>query len=547
MNQSVDSEFGKIRSFFWPIHRHELKKFIPMQLMLILICFNYSILRNLKDSMVITASGAEVIPFIKVWILLPMAILFTVIFTKLSNSFSQERVAYIVISAFLAFFAFFATVLYPMRDVLHPHETARFLAEMFPSCKWLIAMIDNWVLTLFYVLAELWSTIVMQVLFWGFANEVTRLHEARRFYSVFSIGSNLAAFLAGAVTVFLLAQDAMSAFFEAPSAPMTEAAWQSSLNTLVSVIIVSGMITMGIFWWMNRNVLDEPAFDALHNTFTPIKKKKKKQSLRDSFAYLRQSRYLICIAVLVVGYNLVINLVEIVWKDQLRQLHPENQEYLHFISVLLCIQALVSVATSICMAWVIKRFGWTRTALITPVILLITSAGFFSFLLLKDQLAGFALALTGMTPLAIAVFFGSAQNCLSKAAKYSVFDATKEMAYIPLDHDSKLKGKAAIDGVGSRLGKSGGSLIHTSLLMFFETLPRCSPYIAGILGTMIVFWISATKSLGKKFNALVAQQAKDSSVIEELEPFSVAEPLASMQKSPESQESQGLPLPTQSA
>lgn len=520
MNNAADAQFGKIRSFFWPIHRYELKKFLPMQFMLILICFNYSILRNLKDSMVITASGAEVIPFIKVWVLLPMAILFTVIFTKLSNRFSQERVAYIVITAFLIFFAFFAAVLYPMREMLHPHQTAQVVSEFFPSGKWLIAMVDNWVLTLFYVMAELWSTIVLQVLFWGFANEVTRIGEARRFYSVFSIGSNLAAFLAGAVTVIFLAEDFMSAVFGSTSGvskEMTEAAWQSSLNMLVMVIVASGIFTMGIFWWMNRSVLNDASFDALHTNRKTFKGKKK-QSLRDSFDYLRKSKYLVCIAVLVIGYNLVINLVEIVWKDQLRQLHPENNEYLRYISLLLCIQALVSVATSICMAWVIKRFGWTRTALITPVIMLVTSAGFFSFLFLKDELAGFALALTGMTPLAIAVFFGSMQNCLSKAAKYSVFDATKEMAYIPLDHESKLKGKAAIDGIGSRLGKSGGSLIHTSLLMVFETLTRCAPYIAGILGTMIFFWIGATKSLGRKFNSLVAQQATDSSIVEELEP-----------------------------
>lgn len=523
MNQSVDAEFGKLRSFFWPIHRHELKKFIPMQLMLILICFNYSILRNLKDSMVITASGAEVIPFIKVWVLLPTAILFTVIFTKLSNRFSQERVAYIIISAFLAYFAFFVAVLYPMREFLQPHETAKNLYELFPNAKWLIAMVDNWVLTIFYVLAELWSTIVMQVLFWGFANEVTRIHEARRFYSVFSIGSNMAAFFAGAVTIILLAEDFMSAFFGAPSsssAPMTEAGWQSSLNMLISVVIISGCVTMAIFRWLNKNVLNDPSFDSVHNNGS-VPKKKKKQSLKDSFSYLRQSHYLICMAVIVVGYNLVINLVEIVWKDQLRQLHPENKDYLQYVSMLLCVQALVSIVMSICMAWIIKRFGWTKTALITPIILLVTSAGFFLFLFYQEQLAGFALALTGMTPLAIAVFFGSAQNCLSKAAKYSVFDTTKEMAYIPLDHDSKLKGKAAIDGIGSRLGKSGGSLIHQGLLMIFETLTRCSPYIAGILGTMIVFWIGATKSLGKRFNALVAQQAKDTSVVEEFEPSNV--------------------------
>ena len=51
---------------------------------------------------------------------------------------------------------------------------------------------------------------------------------------------------------------------------------------------------------------------------------------------------------------------------------------------------------------------------------------------------------------------------LSRGAKYSVFDATKEMSFVPLAPESKIKGKAAIDGVAvARLGKSSGSL-HSS-------------------------------------------------------------------------------------
>ncbi|WP_079989381.1 Npt1/Npt2 family nucleotide transporter [Candidatus Protochlamydia phocaeensis] len=45
------------------------------------------------------------------------------------------------------------------------------------------------------------------------------------------------------------------------------------------------------------------------------------------------------------------------------------------------------------------------------------------------------------------VFFGAAQVCMNKAYKYSVFDSTREMTFIPLSHECKLKRMAVIDGV----------------------------------------------------------------------------------------------------
>ena len=41
--------------------------------------------------------------------------------------------------------------------------------------------------------------------------------------------------------------------------------------------------------------------------------------------------------------------------------------------------------------------------------------------------------------LMMAVWVGMVQNVLSKATKYALFDPTKEMAYIPLDKESKVR------------------------------------------------------------------------------------------------------------
>ena len=39
MSQATKQEFGKWRSFFWPVHGFELKKLLPMFLMFFFISF----------------------------------------------------------------------------------------------------------------------------------------------------------------------------------------------------------------------------------------------------------------------------------------------------------------------------------------------------------------------------------------------------------------------------------------------------------------------------------------------------------------------------
>jgi AAA family ATP:ADP antiporter len=224
--------------------------------------------------------------------------------------------------------------------------------------------------------------------------------------------------------------------------------------------------------------------------------------MRKNFAYLAKSRYLIFIAIIVLTYNISINLIEVVWKDQVHQLYPDPSQFNAYMSKILTWIGIVAALVSFFVSTLIRKLSWTTNALISPIILLSTGIAFFSFLLFKDSSLSSVAALFHSTPLAVGVFFGSLQNCFARASKYTMFDATKEIAFIPLSKESKLKGKAAIDGVGSRLGKSGGSLIHQALLLSFGTVALSTPIVAVILSGVIVAWISAVKALGKQFEDL---------------------------------------------
>ncbi|MGZ3633752.1 MAG: Npt1/Npt2 family nucleotide transporter, partial [Parachlamydiaceae bacterium] len=489
-------EFSGMRLYLWPIHRYELKKLIPMLIIFFLISFNYNVLRTMKDTLVMyaPASGAEVLPFIKVWAMFPSTLLVTFVFTRLSNRFSRMTVTYVLMSFFLVYFALFVGVLYPYRESLEPTTLVSFLQQWLPlSFKWPILMFQNWIFTSFYVMAELWSNIVFFVLIWGFANQVTRLSEAKRFYGLLGVGANFSGILAGQASVFL------SRMSFNPTFPYGETKWEQSMLFLVLMVIAAGVVVLGLLRWMQNHVLNDPVY------YDPMEAKAEgrvqgRLSMREAFKYLLRSRYLLFLALIVISYNIVINLTEVIWKYEVKELYPDQSAYSVYMNQVSTVIAIFATMSAMFISGnAIRIFGWTFTAMLTPAILMLTSIGFFGFFFLKAYAPDPSQFLLGFTPLAMVVFMGTSQNVMCRAAKYSVFDATKEMAFVPLSSECKLKGKAAIDGVCSRLGKTGGSLIHQALLLSLASFTFSAPYVAALLFAIILLWIIAVRVVGSEF------------------------------------------------
>ncbi|XWS20366.1 hypothetical protein CRYUN_Cryun31cG0095400 [Craigia yunnanensis] len=465
-----------------------LKKIIPLGLMFFCILFNYTILRDTKDVLVVTAKGssAEIIPFLKTWVNLPMAIGFMLLYTKLANVLSKKTLFYTVMVPFIAFFGAFGFLMYPLSNYIHPEALAdKLLAVLGPRFLGPLAIMRIWSFCLFYVMAELWGSVVVSVLFWGFANQITTVDEAKRFYPLFGLGANIALIFSGRTVKYF-------SNLRKNLGPGVDG-WAISLKAMMSIVVLMGLAICFLYWWVNKFV---PL-----PTRSQKKKEKPKMGTMESLKFLVSSRYIRDLATLVVAYGISINLVEVTWKSKLKAQFPSPNEYSSFMGDFSTATGIATFIMMLLSQFIFEKYGWGVAAKVTPTVLLLTGVGFFSLILFGDPLIP-ALAKFGMTPLLAAVYVGAMQNIFSKSAKYSLFDPCKEMAYIPLDEDTKVKGKAAIDVVCNPLGKSGGALIQQFMILTFGSLANSTPYLGGILLVIVLAWLSAAKSLDTQFTTL---------------------------------------------
>lgn len=498
-------EFSKIRALLWPIHKEELKKFLPMSFLIFCILFIYTVARNTKDSLIATApgSGPEAMSYLKSLFVISSAFLFVIIYTKLSNLMSAEKLFYLVISFFLIYFGIFAFFLYPNVDALHPNiEKIKQLQESFPRFRFLFSVYAVWTYSLFYIFAELWGSACVSLLFWQFANETVKTNEAKRFYPLFILIGNFSLILAGtAVSKFSNTSNVTDIALYAQQ-------WGMTLKKLISLIIIMGVACMLVYRWMQKNVLTDPRYyDAASPKST--KPKKPKLGIIESFKYIFSSPYIGLIALLVIGYGMSIHLVEILWKKQLSINFKGNPGgYNAFMGNFSKYTGIITILIIFLTKNTIARFGWLITAIITPIVLLVTGLLFFFFL--SKGKAGADVCIMGAchTAVYMAVIIGAIQNIMTKGSKYSFFDPTKEMAYIPLDQELKIKGKAAVDVIGGRLGKAGGG--WAMMILFFITAAKdvmiLANYLIFIIFAIVGLWALAVIKLGNLYNKLIKEQ-----------------------------------------
>ena len=478
--------FGKLRSFLFPIHAKEFKKFFAFAGIMFCMIMNYTLLRNMKDVLVVNAAGAGVITFLKTYCVTPAAILFFMLFVKLSNKFSRENLFYVIIIPFLAYFLIFGFVINPNFDFFHPSkETIDALHASHPHSKGFMDLGIYWSYSLFYILAELWGSVGIQILFWQFVNQVVSMEQSKRFFPMFVVFSNVSLILVGVVTKLLqMIPD-----------------WDVVVKVEMVIVLCIGLFAMFCNFMLNRKILPlEEPLDASQK-----KAKKKKPGLIESFKIIFTSKHLGFIALLVICYGISINLLEVQWKEQLKNYFAGDKKGMNAFmgTYSACTGILTIIFGWFLASQILRKFGWFFGAILTPATLLVVGVIFFVLILggRVDVIKSLI-----VNPMAVAVFVGAGAIIITKATKYSLFDTTKEQAYIPLDIELKSKGKAAVEVAGGRLGKGSGAAIQSVICMIMGTTVASS-YTAiafGIFIVVVLLWTFAVKGLDKSIKNINA-------------------------------------------
>lgn len=315
---------------------------------------------------------------------------------------------------------------------------------------------------------------------------------------MFSLIGEIGALVSGLLIVFCSNFSKTQA-----NAGITKGAFSTTLFIQMSIVLLLGCLLLGTFLWLNKKVLSNADFSAPKTSYVDPRAK---LGILKSFKLTITSPYLLGIAILFLAYGAAINLVKNVWKGELREFCPDANDYNAWMGRFSTTTGAISILTAVVAQKLIRRFSWRVVASITPITLMITVLVFYTFLMYKNY-AGNNILLLGVSLSFLTVLAGFMQVSISKGVKYTVFDPTVQMAYIPLEPELRSKGQAIIGALGTDGGKAIGAFIQSNLLIIAGGNVKLSDFadiLCALVTVIVIGWLFAISGLSKRFEAMTA-------------------------------------------
>lgn len=396
------------------------------------LSLNFTILRSLRSTLTVVdlGNGAASIPLFELCGTLPLSLIITALLSRYMGRVTLRSLFLITLSAFLLFFLAFPLLFYP-------HFKGAGLALFF------------------HAIAEVWKIALLTLLFFGLLNRFVPPEEGKKLYPSLFLANSLGGLVGAPIITFFTS---------------SKIVWVDSITLFSAVLLMAGLV-IGFLYNRLATLLEEG-----QQTIAPF-------SLKKALELTSKSKPLLLIALVVLADYVAYTIGEIAFLDVLKRKFQTPSSYCHYLGVLAFWGSSATTLSALFIAPILlRRFSWKVAALVTPITLLITQGLFF----------GALVSLSESTTLL--VLLGSVQYVLCRAAKYTLFDPSKELAFAHLPTQEKIEGKMAIDGLLSRMGRGGASFL---VLTFFQV--AFASLLMGIFASLVTFgWIFALTVLDKK-------------------------------------------------
>lgn len=213
----------------------------------------------------------------------------------MASVLDKKTLFYVTCIPFFAFFFLFDAIIYPNRHSIQPsvdrvQSLLKISSTESGASSVFAKLFANWTSALFYVVAEVYSSVSVGILFWQYANDVVSVSQAKRFYPLFAQMSGIAPILAGQYVV-RYASHARD--------------FEESLHRLTYLITFAGAMICFFYKLANDFIeqTEKSSGSSVESKDKVEKKKKAKMTMSDSARFLASSEYLRLIAVLVLGYG----------------------------------------------------------------------------------------------------------------------------------------------------------------------------------------------------------------------------------------------------
>ncbi len=227
-----------------------------------------------------------------------------------------------------------------------------------------------------------------------------------------------------------------------------------------------------------------------------------KLSMKDSAKMVLSSKYLGFICILMISYSTTVNLIEGLWMSRAKALYPETVDFMNYQGTVLFWTGISTLFFIFIGSSIIRYLGWFWGAVMPPMMIFIAGSVFFTSVVAEEYVSDLIYGLLHISPLMFVVIIGGLQNVIGKGAKYALFDATKELVYIPLDKEMKIKGKAAVDVLGPKIGKSAGAVLQMVTFMMFPSATHegIAGFLMSIFVVVCLFWIYGVARLNSEYS-----------------------------------------------